>query len=82
MRYVEPSELDRVKQIDLLSYLEKCEPDELVRLGSDTCTTKTHDSLMVLCLLLILLVETYQLLFVACIGLFVDMIDMRLHGML
>jgi len=45
MKYVEPTELDRVKQIDLLSYLEKCEPDELVRLGNDTCTTKTHDSL-------------------------------------
>jgi hypothetical protein len=45
MKYVEPSELVRVKQIDLLSYLEKRESDELVKLGNDTYTTKSHDSL-------------------------------------
>jgi len=43
--YIEPSEIERVKQIDLLTYLQQCEPDELVRLGENSYTTKTHDSL-------------------------------------
>jgi hypothetical protein len=33
MPYVEPAEIERVKQIDALTYLKQCEPDELVRLG-------------------------------------------------
>jgi hypothetical protein len=45
MPYVEPAEIERVKQIDALTYLKQCEPDELVRLGADSYTTRTHDSL-------------------------------------
>jgi len=47
MPYVEPAEIERVKQIDLLTYLEQCEPDELVKLGIGTYCTKTHDSLKI-----------------------------------
>jgi hypothetical protein len=45
MPYIDPTEIEKVKQIDLLAYLEQREPDELVRLGNNTYCTKTHDSL-------------------------------------
>jgi hypothetical protein len=45
MPYIDPKEVERVKQIDALSYLKQCEPDELVRLGPDSYCTKAHDSL-------------------------------------
>jgi hypothetical protein len=45
MPYIDPTEIERVKELDLLTYLEQREPDELVRLGNDTYCTKTHDSL-------------------------------------
>ena len=45
MPYIKPFEIERVRQIDLLSYLQRYEPDELVKIGADTYCTKTHDSL-------------------------------------
>jgi hypothetical protein len=45
MKYIEPAEIAHIKKIDLLTYLRQCEPDELVRIGADSYTTKTHDSL-------------------------------------
>jgi hypothetical protein len=45
MPYIDPKEVERVKQIDLLAYLQQCEPDELVRIGAGSYCTKTHDSL-------------------------------------
>ncbi|MDR1185311.1 MAG: DUF3991 and toprim domain-containing protein [Coriobacteriales bacterium] len=45
MPYIDPKEIERVKQIDALSYLKQCEPDELVKLGPNSYCTKTHDSL-------------------------------------
>ena len=45
MPYIDPKEIERVKQIDVLTYLEQREPDELVRLGNGSYCTKTHDSL-------------------------------------
>jgi hypothetical protein len=45
MPYIRTSEIERVKTIDLLSYLQQREPDELVRLGANSYSTKTHDSL-------------------------------------
>lgn len=47
MPYVEPSEVSRVKEIDLLSYLQQYEPDELVKLGNNSYSTATHDSLKI-----------------------------------
>ena len=45
MPYIDPLELERIKQIDLLSYLQKYEPDELIRCGINAYRMKTHSSL-------------------------------------
>ena len=42
--YVTREEIARAKEIDLLTYLQRCEPDELVKCGSGY-RTRTHDSL-------------------------------------
>ncbi|MPM89854.1 hypothetical protein SDC9_136969 [bioreactor metagenome] len=47
MPYVEPEDIIRAKQIDLLSYLQACEPSNLVRVSGDTYCTKEHDSLKI-----------------------------------
>lgn len=39
--------IKRAEEIDLLTYLETYEPDELVRLTGDEYCTKTHDSLKI-----------------------------------
>ena len=45
--YVTREQIEQAKQMDLLSYLKAFEPDELVRINSDTYTTRTHDSLKI-----------------------------------
>jgi len=47
MPYIDPSVIEQVKRIDLLTYLQNREPDELVRLSNSTYSTKTHDSLKI-----------------------------------
>lgn len=47
MPYVEPERLERIRDIDLLTYLQTCEPHELVRLSSNVYTTREHDSLKI-----------------------------------
>lgn len=47
MPYVEPEAILQAKQIDLLSYLQACEPSNLVRVSGDTYCTKDHDSLKI-----------------------------------
>ncbi len=47
MSYVSPEEVREAKQMDLLTYLQSYEPDELVRLAGDTYCTKEHDSLKI-----------------------------------
>ena len=47
MTYISPEELDSLRQIDLLTYLQKCEPEELVRCGGQTYCTREHDSLKI-----------------------------------
>lgn len=47
MPYIDPATIEQVKQIDLLTYLETYEPDELVKLTANTYATKTHDSLKI-----------------------------------
>lgn len=47
MPYIAPEVVQKVKQIDLLTYLKNCEPHELVHLSGNTYTTKTHDSLKI-----------------------------------
>lgn len=45
MPCIDPSIIEQVKKIDLLTYLQEREPNELVRLGPDTYCTREHDSL-------------------------------------
>lgn len=47
MPYVTPNEIEKARQMDLLTYLKNYEPDELVVFSKDTYTTKTHDSLKI-----------------------------------
>lgn len=47
MPYIDPSVVAQAKQIDLLTYLQEREPDELVRIGPNAYATKTHDSLKI-----------------------------------
>lgn len=47
MPYIDPSAVAEAKQIDLLTYLQEREPNELVKIGPSTYATKTHDSLKI-----------------------------------
>lgn len=47
MPYIDTSVIEKVKQIDLLTYLQEREPDELVRIGPSAYCTKEHDSLKI-----------------------------------
>lgn len=47
MGYYSKEEIDKAKQIDLYTYLENYEPDELVHFNKNTYMTKTHDSLKI-----------------------------------
>ena len=47
MAYFTPEDIQQAKQLDLLTYLQIYEPDQLVRVSSDTYCTKEHDSLKI-----------------------------------
>ena len=47
MSYITPAQLAHVKEIDLLSYLKACEPQELKETGPHEYCTVTHDSLKI-----------------------------------
>ena len=47
MPYVAPEVVQRVKQIDLLTYLKTYEPYELVHFSGNVYTTRSHDSLKI-----------------------------------
>lgn len=47
MPYVTPEQIERAKQMDLLTYLEYYEPQELVHFSGNAYTTRTHDSLKI-----------------------------------
>lgn len=47
MPYIDPKIVEQVKEIDLLTYLQSNEPDELVKISHSTYCTKTHDSLKI-----------------------------------
>lgn len=44
---VTKEEIERARQIDLLSYLEQYEPDELVQIAPGVHSTKSHDSIKI-----------------------------------
>ena len=47
MPYILPDLIAQVKQIDLLTYLQTYDPDELVSVGGNEYCTKSHDSLRI-----------------------------------
>lgn len=47
MPYIAPEVIEQARRIDLLTYLQACEPDELVRISPNNYTTRTHDSLKI-----------------------------------
>lgn len=47
MAYYSSEEIQKAKQMDLYTYLENYEPDELVHFSRDTYMTRTHDSLKI-----------------------------------
>lgn len=47
MSYVTPEQIAQAKEIDLLTYLQQCQPQELVRVGGNTYCTREHDSLKI-----------------------------------
>lgn len=47
MGYVTPEQITQARKVDLLSWLQAYEPDNLVRIGGNTYCTKEHDSLKI-----------------------------------
>ena len=47
MPYVSSDDILEARKMDLLTYLQNYEPQELVRFSADTYTTKSHDSLKI-----------------------------------
>lgn len=47
MPYIAPEVVEKAKRVDLLTYLQTYEPNNLVRLGSNNWSTKEHDSLKI-----------------------------------
>lgn len=47
MPYISPDVVAQAKQMDLLTYLQHYDPEELVKVGGNTYCTRTHDSLKI-----------------------------------
>lgn len=47
MPYVTKGQIAAAREMDLLTYLRRFEPQELVHIGGDTYATRTHDSLKI-----------------------------------
>lgn len=47
MQFISPDVIEKVKELDLKSYLEMYEPQELVRVSPGEYSTRTHDSLKI-----------------------------------
>ena len=47
MSYYSPEDIQKAKQMDLLSYLRQYEPQELVHVSGSTYCTREHDSLKI-----------------------------------
>lgn len=47
MSYVNPEQIEQAKQMDLLTYLQTFEPQELVHVAGSVYSTRTHDSLKI-----------------------------------
>ena len=47
MRFIPPEAIERARQMDLLTYLQTFEPNELVHIGGNHYCTREHDSLKI-----------------------------------
>lgn len=47
MPYIPPEIVEKAKEMDVLTYLQNYEPNELVKVGNGTYNTKTHDSIRI-----------------------------------
>ena len=47
MPYLSKEQIAAAREMDLLTYLRRFEPEELVHVGGDTYATRTHDSLKI-----------------------------------
>lgn len=47
MPYIPKDQIATAREMDLLTYLRRFEPEELVHIGGDTYATRTHDSLKI-----------------------------------
>ena len=47
MPYIPPEQVAKAKKLDLLTYLQTCEPGELVRISDREYCTRSHDSLKI-----------------------------------
>lgn len=47
MPYIPPEIVEKAKEMDVLTYLQNYEPNELVKVGNETYSTKTHDSIRI-----------------------------------
>ena len=47
MKLFTPEQIKQANEIDILTYLMNYEPEELVKVGINNYTTKTHDSLKI-----------------------------------
>lgn len=45
MPYLSKDQIATAREMDLLTYLRRFDPEELVHIGGNTYTTRTHDSL-------------------------------------
>ena len=47
MAYIQPDEIAKAREVDLLSYLQATDPNELVKCDGNEYCTRTHDSLKI-----------------------------------
>ena len=47
MGYVTPEQITQAKELDLLTYLQRFDPHELVHVSGNTYCTREHDSLKI-----------------------------------
>ena len=47
MGYVTPEQITQAKELDLLTYLQRFDPQELVHVSGNTYCTREHDSLKI-----------------------------------
>ena len=47
MAYIPLETIEQARRLDLLTYLQTCEPGELVHLGGNHYCTREHDSLKI-----------------------------------